>query len=460
ILIKPLALAERDGDHIYGVIKGIEINHGGRAMGYTAPNPGAQRRLIERVLKKADVSARRIGYVEAHGTGTALGDPIEVEALSAAYSSESDETQFCQLGSVKSHVGHLEAAAGICAITKVLMQLKHRQIAPGLHAEALNAGIAFQQTPFEVTRTLREWPSPPGEARVCAVSSFGAGGANGHLIVEEYVTSHPRDVVPGRVAVVLSAQGNTQLQTQARNLLRMIETQPPETYDLASLAYTLQVGREAMSVRLALLADSPQRLAAGLKRFLKNPDDTGDDIFFGQVKDAEPQFYDDAALTQAMKTSDYASLLAQWVRGVNVAWEKGYQQNVPQRMSLPTYPFLRESYWLPGADMAPSVAQCPQEDKASVSDDPVLGLLQRLAEGQLPPAEAARAFTLCTSAHTRRSLVFMFAGVGDCYPNMGRGLYETQEVFRREMDLCFMLLKEGYNLDLKDLLYPGEPPVI
>ncbi|OMG71009.1 amino acid adenylation domain-containing protein, partial [Burkholderia ubonensis] len=205
VLLKPLGEAIADGDHIHGVIRATSINHGGKTNGYTVPNPDAQQALIAEALTRGGIDARAISYVEAHGTGTALGDPIEIAGLSRAFSEYTSDRQYCALGSVKSNIGHAESAAGIAGLTKVLLQMRHGQLAPSLHARTLNPNIAFEDTPFVVQQALAEWTRPvldlDGERReyprIAGVSSFGAGGANAHVIVEEYRPSE--EVSPYRL---------------------------------------------------------------------------------------------------------------------------------------------------------------------------------------------------------------------------------------------------------------------
>jgi len=188
LLLKPLHQARIDGDHIYAVIKGSSINHGGKTNGYTVPDPNAQASLISSTLKKAQINPRTISYVEAHGTGTSLGDPIEIRGLTKAYQEETVDTQYCAIGSVKSNIGHLESAAGMAALTKVLLQMKYKQLVPSLHSERLNPNINFETSPFYVQHGLTEWKQPilkeNGKEirypRRAGISSFGAGGANAH----------------------------------------------------------------------------------------------------------------------------------------------------------------------------------------------------------------------------------------------------------------------------------------
>ena len=157
VVLKRLSEAQRDGDHIYGVIRGSALNHGGKTNGYTVPNPQAQASVISRALVEAKIDARHVSYIEAHGTGTKLGDPIEIAALSKAFQRSTQETGFCRIGSVKSNIGHCESAAGIAGLTKVLLQLQHRQIAPSLHSAQLNPHIDFAKSPFVVNQQLCSW---------------------------------------------------------------------------------------------------------------------------------------------------------------------------------------------------------------------------------------------------------------------------------------------------------------
>jgi 3-oxoacyl-(acyl-carrier-protein) synthase len=192
IVLKKLEDAKRDKDHIYGIIKGSSVNHGGSTNGYTVPNPNAQSLVIQDALKKASVNARDISYVEAHGTGTILGDPIEIRGITDAYRKTTNDNQFCSIGSIKTNMGHLEGAAGIASIIKVLLQMKHKKLFPSLNAEELNPNIDFENSPFYVQKELSDWEGKTSDnikndkIRLSGVSSFGAGGANCHLIMQDY----------------------------------------------------------------------------------------------------------------------------------------------------------------------------------------------------------------------------------------------------------------------------------
>ncbi|MBT6986550.1 MAG: SDR family NAD(P)-dependent oxidoreductase [Rhodospirillaceae bacterium] len=231
VLLKPLAAAQRDGDLIRAVIRASSVNHGGKTNGFTVPNPLAQADLIRENLRKANVDARSVSYVEAHGTGTELGDPIEISGLTQAFSDWTEETGFCAIGSAKSNIGHLEAAAGIAGLTKVLLQMEHRKLVPSLHTTDLNPNIDFDDTPFIVQRRLDDWKCPQPEQsgettdipRIATVSSFGAGGSNAHLVLEEYAVSEPEQEETVPMPFLLSARTVEQLPSMAEALLNYLE---------------------------------------------------------------------------------------------------------------------------------------------------------------------------------------------------------------------------------------------
>ncbi|MCX2924138.1 SDR family NAD(P)-dependent oxidoreductase [Streptomyces sp. NEAU-W12] len=357
VLLKPLAKAVADGDRIYGVIKGTALNHGGKTNGYTVPNPHAQAGTIADALNAAGVSARDVGYVEAHGTGTSLGDPIEITGLSKAFREHTQDNQFCAIGSVKSNIGHAESAAGIAGLTKVLLQLRHRKLAPSLHAETLNPNIDFTGTPFTVQRELADWPAPdPATPRIAGVSSFGAGGSNAHVIVAEYLPAareHASAAV-GPVVVPLSARTGGELRDVVRNLVEWLTRPGNDGLGLADVAYTLQVGREPLAERLGVLATSVPDLVGKLRHVLAGTpadgivrsgarDENGENTvsaLFSQDADL------DTLITAWVAKGRHEKLLELWVNGVPVDWHHLHPDGrTPRRVALPTYPFGRERYF-------------------------------------------------------------------------------------------------------------------
>ena len=362
VLLKPLARAVADRDPIHGVIRATGINHGGKTNGYTIPNPVAQRELIAATLAKAGVDARTVSYIEAHGTGTVLGDPIEITGLTQAFARHTADTQFCAIGSVKSNIGHAEAAAGIAGLTKVLLQLKHRQLVPSLHAETLNPNIDFTTTPFVVQRTLTDWQRPQltlagvtrEYPRLAGLSSFGAGGANAHALIEEYIApDEPPFALAGPAVIVLSARSDERLKVYARQLAGAIARRALTDADLPQLAYTLQIGREPLEHRLAFTATAMQAVSERLQRFADG-DDNIDGLHRGEVKrnkEALSVFTEDDELHEAvvkwLDRGKYSKVLGLWVKGLEVDWTRLYPHGTPRVIALPTYPFARDTHWLP-----------------------------------------------------------------------------------------------------------------
>jgi len=328
VLLKPLAAAERDGDRILGVIRSSALNHGGKTNGYAVPNPQAQEAVIRRALARAGVAPAQIGYVEAHGTGTSLGDPIEIAALSRAYGDL--EPGRCPIGSVKSNIGHGESAAGIAGLTKVLLQLRHGQLVPSLHSARLNPHIDFAATPFVVQQQLQPWPPGPGGApRLAALSSFGAGGANAHLLIEEYRPAHPSaGAYPGAYPGVypFSARDPERLGELLRRMLPALERL--EEGELAAAARSLQLGREAFEVRAVVLAANREELLAGLAALQAAPSAAGQ--------------------LQGQLPGPAGELARRWLTGAAVDWRTLWGGTLPPPLGLPSYPFAREPYWVPG----------------------------------------------------------------------------------------------------------------
>ena len=361
ILLKPKSRAEADGDHIYGIIKATAINHGGKTSGYTVPSPNAQADLVSKAMSRAKIDARMISYVEAHGTGTELGDPIEISGLTKAFNrfSEPGANGYCAIGSVKSNIGHLEAAAGIAGLTKILLQMQHKQLVPSLHCQTLNPNIDFTSTPFVVQRELSPWHKPRLDfdgntreyPRLAGLSSFGAGGSNAHLIVEEYQAPIEQ---PGSqpALLLLSAQSAGQLIEVAQNLLSHVKARAVDDNQLLSLCYTLQVGREAMEVRAAVQVDNIRDLKAKLTAFIRSSDKAAD-WAQGELKQNKETLASFAQDSEFVETVDkwlargkYAKLMELWAKGLSFDWRRLYEgEDKPRRMSLPTYPFVKEHYW-------------------------------------------------------------------------------------------------------------------
>ncbi|PEP89733.1 hypothetical protein CN582_29280 [Bacillus wiedmannii] len=365
IILKKVSAAERDGDHIYGVIRGTAENHGGRANSLTAPNPKAQTDLLVSAYKKAGIDPRTVTYIEAHGTGTELGDPIEINGLKHAFKKLYQDTgdsqvvsTHCGIGSVKTSIGHLELAAGIAGVIKVLLQLKHKTLVPTIHCSTLNPYIQLQDSPFYIVKETKDWKaleSTDGREipRRAGISSFGFGGVNAHVVIEEYVPKHQNEMqqdvtIQDQAIIVLSARNKERLKEQVQQWVQAIEDRKFSESDFINVAYTLQIGREAMEERLALIVNSLQEMEQKLKGYLKGQDNIVG-LYCGKVKRNKASFAKhekEERLDQLIASKDYAKLAAFWIEGAFYDWNKLYEGKRPRRISLPTYPFAKEHYWV------------------------------------------------------------------------------------------------------------------
>lgn len=271
VVLKRLDLALRDGDTVLAVLRGSAANNDGAdKIGYTAPSVAGQARVIAQALAAADVGPDSIGYVEAHGTGTELGDPIEVQALERAFRGETRRTGFCALGSVKTNIGHLNAAAGIASFIKAVLALRHRAIPPSLHYTQPNPQIDFARSPFFVNTALRPWPQ--GQApRRAGVSSFGFGGTNVHAILEEAPARLPAAAdrpAQGAALMLLNAHSEDQLRALAASHAAALRAEDaPALHDACHTA--LAGRRHDGAHRLAVLGLDRADLAAGLDGYAR-----------------------------------------------------------------------------------------------------------------------------------------------------------------------------------------------
>lgn len=364
VLLKSMEKAVSDNDHIWGVIKSSGTNHGGRTNGFAVPNPKMQERLIHEVIKESGIDPRTISYVEAAANGSPFGDPIEVNALTNAYKKYTSEHHYCAIGSVKSNIGHAEAASGLTQLSKVLLQFKHKVLVPTLELSQLNPNISFDNTPFYLQTELAEWHAPVvninGESqqvpRRAAINSLGAGGSNGHLIVEEYLPPQV-DVVPKSeqpILIVLSAKTEERLYVIAENLFNFISNKGNEL-TLEDIGYTLQLGREAMECRLAFVANSKAELTRILSSYCDAWQGHSTQLSSIHISktglaktDSVSQYQDTEWKTifaMLLKDRSLERLAKHWVNGANIDWKILYKDSSNRIVQLPTYPFKRTRCW-------------------------------------------------------------------------------------------------------------------
>jgi acyl transferase domain-containing protein/acyl carrier protein len=340
VVLKRLEEAIADGDYIHAVIRGTAVNNdGANKVGYTAPSVDGQAEVIAEALALAGVEAETISYIEAHGTATPLGDPIEIAALTQVFRASTAKERFCAIGSVKTNIGHLDAAAGVAGLIKTVLALKHRLIPASLHFKEPNPQINLSHSPFYVCDHLQEWHSH-GHPRRAGVSSFGIGGTNAHVILEE---APERKLISDSKPQLLlfSAKTSSALDTATHNLaahLRSLRAVPLGQshleLNLADIAYTLQIGRQSFAYRRMLVCQDREEAIAAL---------------------------------EGQQWSDY-----------QIEGEKN------------------------------------------------------------------------------RPITFMFPGQGTQYVNMGKELYQTEPVFREQIDRCSELLKPLLGLDLREIIYPKQ----
>lgn len=262
VVLKRLEQAIEDGDTIYAVIKGSAMNNdGNNKVGYTAPSVDGQAEVIASAQEMADTPADTISYIEAHGTGTVMGDPIEIAALTQAFRQSTDKSQYCAIGSVKSNLGHLDAAAGVTGLIKTVLALKNGVIPPSLHYQNPNPEIDFTNSPFFVADKAMEWDNSKGPRRA-GVSSFGIGGTNVHVILEQAPAQASTATQRDWQVLPLSAPTKTALEQRQQDLATWLENANDKQWQDA--AYTLQVGRKHFSQRSVLIAENKNQANANL----------------------------------------------------------------------------------------------------------------------------------------------------------------------------------------------------
>ncbi|HYP83450.1 polyketide synthase [Variovorax sp.] len=264
VLLKRLSDALADGDPIYAVLRGTAVNNdGGAKASFTAPSVDGQAQVIGAALANAGVDPRSISYVETHGTATPMGDPVEIEALTQAWRQHTTDTGFCRIGSLKSNVGHMVIAAGASGLIKAALSLHHEKLPASLHFESPNPAIDFDATPFRVNDRLSAWPRHDATPRRAAVSAFGVGGTNAHVIVQEAPLRAPSEAGEGPHLLQLSARTPTALAAACARLAEHLEAHPD--IPLADVAHTLRVGRTPFAQRAVVVADTPAQAAAALR---------------------------------------------------------------------------------------------------------------------------------------------------------------------------------------------------
>ncbi|WP_420574974.1 amino acid adenylation domain-containing protein [Kordia sp.] len=276
VVLKKLEDAKRDGDNIVAVIKGSAINNdGNRKVGYTAPSLDGQIEVIKKAQQLAGVHPKSISYIEAHGTATRLGDTIEFEALTKVF--DQAATKYCALGTVKSNLGHMDTAAGVGGFIKTILCLQHKKLVPSLHFSKPNTNLDYETSPFYVNTEYKDWEKEEDTVLRAGISSFGIGGTNAHIVVEEFVTEESEIQTDTNQVFVISAKTQEALKLQKENLLQFVEEN--EEMSVANIAFTLQTGRKSFSQRASFVVNSIN----DLKEKLQN----AQQVTYGAVKEGK-----------------------------------------------------------------------------------------------------------------------------------------------------------------------------
>lgn len=400
VVLKSVADALSDQDVIYAIVRATVINSGGKTSSFTVPSARAQQRVIQDALRKSGVNPAQVNYIEAHGTGTGLGDPIELQALQSAYGAnlEGADTP-CYLGSVKSNIGHLESAAAMAGLFKVIQQFAHEQLAPTLHCAIENPYLNIEQTRFQLVRQTQPWPLAGAATHFAGLSSFGAGGANGHVILQQYLESESARTMPAQseYLIALSAPNRSGLRRVRQQLAAYLRTQPQTC--LYSLSYTLCCARQHHAERACFVVGSAAALIDRLERA-------------GEANADSPV------------NQPFASLMRAYLQGGSVDFASSFPVKSLLR-SAPKYPFARDVYWAPTLRaevvsaatnsvqlVAPSSAPTPDSTPAVLftpvwrrTDAPVLSNPIPLVAVMAPPEQAlpsmiddARVLRICPGA--------------------------------------------------------------
>ncbi|MYT38089.1 methyltransferase [Streptomyces sp. SID8356] len=366
VLVKPLRRALEDGDFVHCVVRGTGVAHGGRGVSFTAPNIRGMKAAVAHAHADAAIAPGAVDYIETHGMSSLLADSAELAALGAGHRGEGDGEDVTYLGNVKPCIGHTEVVSGLAALVKTAQAIRHGVIPaiPGFGQP--HPDLPLKGTRLRIATRNLPWPERTDDAgrplpRRAGLHSFGIGGVNAHVVLEQHIASESRasahpDDEPGAQVLVLSARSADALRERARRLTHRLAGADPRSW--ADIAYTLQVGREAMGCRLAFVARSTDEAARTLGDWLDGDPDTLARVAFTDGVDPAAQAGPDG---QPARLDDVAE---QWAAGTSIDWAPIHRGARRRRIPLPGYPFARQTCF---AEQTPQPGQAAHTD-AGVPD--------------------------------------------------------------------------------------------
>ncbi|SFJ92795.1 polyketide synthase PksR [Thermoflavimicrobium dichotomicum] len=352
VLLKPLSLAKKDGDRIDAVIKSSFINHSGGRQMYSAPDPKQQAKLVLESIRRSGIDPLTISYVESAANGSELGDPIEIIALTNAFRTFTDRKQYCALGSVKSNIGHLEAASGISQLTKVILQFQHKTLVPTINADPINPNLKLENTPFYLQRETIPWDQPKhpktgkSEPRRSMINSFGAGGAYANVIIEEFTENHAGNEsvkpFPEEFIFVFSAKTKWSLNKYLEKMRKFLEKN--SLLDIGDVAYSLQRINHQLEQRVAIVAKSNRDLIQKLDLVLESREGLENHgIYVSYEPGWKVHAFDSSMIQESLEKGDIRKLAQYWVMGETIDFGFLFKERVAPPIRLPHYAFEHRS---------------------------------------------------------------------------------------------------------------------
>ncbi|GAA3625087.1 non-ribosomal peptide synthetase [Flavivirga jejuensis] len=377
IVLKPLSNALKDNDPIYATIKGSGINYDGKTNGITAPGGTAQVNLLTEIYNKHKINPEEIEYIVTHGTGTKLGDPVEVNALNDVFKKYTTKKNLCALTSSKTNFGHTLAASGIVNLITLVQSMRHEIIPSSLHYEQENEFINWESSPFYVNKVNKPWKKKESKPLLGAISSFGMSGTNAHMVIESFKRPLIENPVKAleNLMIVLSAKTRNSLEVKIKDLINEFEAVPYNTEEMVDVCYTLQTGRHHFAYRFATLVSSRKQAIKLLKLELsgeKHPVLYRNKVKQGFKEKIKEKKKLDKLLQEISNcinnTKRYSQIVDSIAKfycdGYDVLWNRLYDLKIPNRISLPTYPFSKETYWV--SNQATNTHDMPHNKKSLI----------------------------------------------------------------------------------------------